>query len=1052
MFHNRRVIVTRTARRVHENNRWDIVIVIVVLATVLLPTTGFAQIDTLGIDGFEGEFPGSFWLIDNSNAFSSANWGTNTARAQTGNWSVFCADPGDDAATVYRDSMYTVLQHHDLSLVGYDSAWVDFSVWLNTEEEIEIDGTTFRDIFYVFVRDESGDWYELYRQSGSRQFWEDIRLPLHQFVGQSGLILSFEFFSDISIVPPSPSGVWMDDFLLRAKTVPKADLEIHGLSVTPLELTWPPIITSCQYSITNQGPEPFGPEQVQVEFFVSLDDVFGNSDDTKVGDILAEWSFGVNETSPRQLLAGGLEGMVRLWPQSLSDGDYHIFARINYLQTATLDPNPNNNYARTPAPVAYTFAEQHSVTIETSPPGFPITIEGRAESTPQTFTVSDGDSFGLGIDEFHPGSTGVRDRFESWSDGGERVHTVTPLGDTTLTATLVREFLLTMQTNTDAGGAVTPAENGWYPAGGSFTISASPRTGYRFVDWVGEGPGSYSGTDNPATITMDGPITQTANFTVSPLVANYQGSVVETMVPQNRALRVSFAGGQAGVAGTVFHRAGGQQNFQSAQMFSPSPGTLEYVLTDGHFGIRGVEYYFEVDDGQTSLRLPGGDSVYVFRTQLSDVTIVTTVDQQYQMIGFPFLPSPATVTSIFDEIDDTSDDGWRFGRWNATTNSYDAFPRLSSAVRNHGYWLITKGAFTITSDGVSSVPNDLQGAQRFASIRLDQGWNQIANPFAFDVAASEVEFDSGVEQVFHEYVSSDGSYRMASTLRPFRGYWIYNDGTDNAAIRIPYEQSGGAVIADSDTDNESDESWSVSLAVSSGDRRDVDNRVGVRTDASDRYDAFDRSEPPVIGQHVSLAFELREENGKSRALTHDYRAAQMGAYAYDVVIHSNTGEPVTMTANLSGLPARLRAVLVNPHGSETFDLRASSDVTLPSLGTHGEARYTLLIGTDQELTSETNDTQSIPRQFSLSQNYPNPFNAGTVISYTLTESEHVDLSIYDVLGRHITTLVSKQTGPGVHQVEWNGRDARGQSVASGVYFYRLNAGVNSDVRKMMVVK
>ncbi|MBD3299387.1 MAG: hypothetical protein GF341_12070, partial [candidate division Zixibacteria bacterium] len=793
--------MTRTARRVHKNNRWDIVLAIVVLATALLPTTGFAQVDTLGIDGFEGDFPGSFWLIDNNNAFSPANWGTNDVRANTGNWSVFCADPGDDAAAVYRDSMYTVLQHHDLSLVGYDSAWVDFSVWLNTEPEFVVDDVTFGDIFYAFVRDESGDWHELYRESGDRQVWDDVRLPLHEFAGQSGLILSFEFFSDISIVPPSPSGVWIDDVLLTAKEVPKADLEIHGLSVTPLELTWPPTIASCQYSITNQGPEPFGPEQVQVEFFVSLDDVFGNGDDTKVGDILAEWTFGINETSPRQLLAGGLEGMVRLWPQSLSDGNYYIFAHINYLQAATLDPNPDNDYARTPGPVSYTFAEQHAVTIETSPPGFPITIEGTPQSTPHTFTVSDGESFGLGINETHPGPAGERDRFESWSDGGERVHTVTPLGDTTLTATLVHEYLLTMQTNTDAGGAVTPADDGWYPAGGSFTISASPRTGYRFVDWVGEGTGSYSGTDNPATITMDGAVTQTANFAASPLVVNHQGSVVETVAPQNRALRVTFAGGQAGVLGTVFHRPGGRQSFQSAQMSSPSPGMLEYVLTADHFGIRGVEYYFEVDDGQTTLRLPGGDSVYVFRTQLSDVTIVTTVDQQYHMIGFPFLPSPATVTSIFDEIDDTSDDGWRFGRWNATANSYDAFPSLNSVARNHGYWLVTKGAFTITSDGVSSVPDDLQADRRFASIQLDQGWNQIASPFAFDVAVSMIEFDSGIEQAFHEYVSSNGSYRTVSTLRPFRGYWIYNDGANGTAIRIPYEQSGGAVIADREPDD-----------------------------------------------------------------------------------------------------------------------------------------------------------------------------------------------------------------------------------------------------------
>ena len=93
-----------------------------------------------------------------------------------------------------------------------------------------------------------------------------------------------------------------------------------------------------------------------------------------------------------------------------------------------------------------------------------------------------------------------------------------------------------------------------------------------------------------------------------------------------------------------------------------------------------------------------------------------------------------------------------------------------------------------------------------------------------------------------------------------------------------------------------------------------------------------------------------------------------------------------------------------------------------------------------------------PLQFGLEQNHPNPFNPATTIHYTLSEATQVRLTIYNVLGQAVRELINSGQGAGVHSVNWDGRDSFGKAVASGVYLYRLKAGANVSVRKMILAK
>ena len=96
--------------------------------------------------------------------------------------------------------------------------------------------------------------------------------------------------------------------------------------------------------------------------------------------------------------------------------------------------------------------------------------------------------------------------------------------------------------------------------------------------------------------------------------------------------------------------------------------------------------------------------------------------------------------------------------------------------------------------------------------------------------------------------------------------------------------------------------------------------------------------------------------------------------------------------------------------------------------------------------------QEIPEQFSLMQNFPNPFNENTRFIVLLPENAFVTLKIYSILGKEVRTLAARRLTEGKHFFEWDGRNAQGVSVASGVYFYRLKTSKFTRSKRMLYLR
>lgn len=109
--------------------------------------------------------------------------------------------------------------------------------------------------------------------------------------------------------------------------------------------------------------------------------------------------------------------------------------------------------------------------------------------------------------------------------------------------------------------------------------------------------------------------------------------------------------------------------------------------------------------------------------------------------------------------------------------------------------------------------------------------------------------------------------------------------------------------------------------------------------------------------------------------------------------------------------------------------------------------------TYQFLTDIEEDKPDVlPKDFVLKQNYPNPFNPSTAIEFDISTRSRVEISVYNLLGQEILILTDKVYDPGNYSIPWDGTDAHGRPVPTGMYLYRMKAGENQHLRKMLLIK
>ena len=172
----------------------------------------------------------------------------------------------------------------------------------------------------------------------------------------------------------------------------------------------------------------------------------------------------------------------------------------------------------------------------------------------------------------------------------------------------------------------------------------------------------------------------------------------------------------------------------------------------------------------------------------------------------------------------------------------------------------------------------------------------------------------------------------------------------------------------------------------------------------------------------------------------EIREFVVGQRVEGLVLPEASGGTAPLTYSLSpALPAGL-----------AFDAATRTIAGTPQAA--AETAYTYTV-TDANGASASLALQTLPATFVLADNFPNPFNPATTIKYALPQAADVELTVYNVVGQVVRTLVAEHQSAGRYVVEWDATNDNGHSLSSGMYFYRLQAGSEfREVKKMLLLK
>lgn len=203
--------------------------------------------------------------------------------------------------------------------------------------------------------------------------------------------------------------------------------------------------------------------------------------------------------------------------------------------------------------------------------------------------------------------------------------------------------------------------------------------------------------------------------------------------------------------------------------------------------------------------------------------------------------------------------------------------------------------------------------------------------------------------------------------------------------------------------------------------------------------------------------EAKGNSGKS-----GYHSIETGYYTYlygnllykfqPAVLHYNF-EPLQIDRefNLTPLAVNDSGLVISQvllEGQSYTNYNPTSRILILPAGTGGHFTVTY----EPIITNIAPDDIALAEGFELKQNYPNPFNPSTTLSFVIGHSSFVSLKVYDVLGNEVAILVNEEKQAGKYEIEFNVAQVSRPEIASGVYFYQLNAGSFVQTRKMLLVK
>ena len=502
---------------------------------------------------------------------------------------------------------------------------------------------------------------------------------------------------------------------------------------------------------------------------------------------------------------------------------------------------------------------------------------------------------------------------------------------------------------------------------------------------------------------------------------------------------------------TLNYRIGGSSEFTETDMTEKN-GSFQGTIPVDAITARGLEYFFiAIDSLGLSARFPDKGTIAV-RVDISEPGIVKSTPQpggrvqsNYRLISVPLDvndKSPAAV--LADDLGKYNTRVWRFFEYGAGQNFIE-FPRTTQMDPGKSFFLIVKGTGIVLDTGVGTTNPTNEPFE----IKLHPKWNFIANPFNFSALAEPVLSNGEpFRLLLFNGRYSDLLDPENTLLQPFDGFGVYNFSDTTVSMLINPNRSALAKAVGNSVDKAI---WSIRITAECQGTWDSNNILATHPEASREWDRHDYPEPPPIGEFVSVYFPHTDWQARRTIYTTDYRPKIEDGDVWEFAVRTNIRDVVSLKFDgVEDIPEEYEVLLLD---GTTKNLREIKNYTIAKRVSDQPKFLKIVVGKRNYINENLEGIQIIPTSFELAQNFPNPFNPSTTIRYGLPKEAKVTVTVYNLLGKTVVTLVDDETKKaGSHIVTWNGSNASGRQVASGVFVYQLRSGNLRMTKKLILMK
>ncbi|GJM28772.1 MAG: hypothetical protein DHS20C17_14070 [Cyclobacteriaceae bacterium] len=471
----------------------------------------------------------------------------------------------------------------------------------------------------------------------------------------------------------------------------------------------------------------------------------------------------------------------------------------------------------------------------------------------------------------------------------------------------------------------------------------------------------------------------------------------------------------------------------------------ETVVPASAFDEVGIEYEFvfiDTDGGSISLigytyNQYSGDGLNFEKLVFGELV------KDYNLLSIPLKLANGNVANVLDELGSYDQTLWRlFTYQNNQLVEYNE--GLNTLQQGQGYWLIMKD-----QKEMSTGPGSTELiADREFNLHLDKGMNLIGNPYGFTVSWIDVLRFNNIRtgRVEADISVYDGGYVSTGLLAPFQGAFVMSDV--DTTLRVPLLKDPAIQHGRTGSPNQiqDENNWEVDLNLTTPNFKDQLGGLGMREDAENSKDQYDRIRPPRFIEYLEVKF-----------LKPEYF---MPDFSRDIVPTANEHIwEFTVETNVSDQQIRMdwSSIPIGDYQKELWLYHKDMEVIInmqqvqhydfSNQQTHNFAVY---YG-----DSEFIDRELHPDGALLTATYPNPFTDHLTVTFSLPSkinSDYSKLSVYDLMGRKIKNLWDEKYRPGFYQVEWDGTYSSGLRVPGGTYLLKLDINGQESIYRRVIKK